>query len=93
MKNVAAYDLDPVNGGLIKYAKGQTDPFQGVAVVPALDSTAEFFTGTMLDNAPEVNLYMEYSNKTCLDNVLRLFRDCPGGDLQLGGQRIRLDNQ
>ncbi len=29
----------------------------------------------MLDNAPEVNLYMEYSNKTCLDNVLRLFRD------------------
>jgi len=29
----------------------------------------------VLDNAPEVNLYMEYSNKTCLDNVLRLFRD------------------
>ena len=29
----------------------------------------------MLDNAPEVNLYMEYSNKACLDNVLKLFRD------------------
>ena len=53
MKNVAAYDLDPVNGGLIKYAKGQTDPFLGVAMVPELDSIAEFFTGTMLDNAPD----------------------------------------
>ena len=53
MKNVAAYDLDPVNGGLIKYAKGQTDPFLGVAMVPVLDSIAEFFTGTMLDNAPD----------------------------------------
>ena len=37
--------------------------------------TAQTLTMAMLDNAPEVNLYMEYSNKTCLDNVLRLFRD------------------
>ena len=28
----------------------------------------------MLDNAPEINLYMEYSDRTCLDNVLKLFR-------------------
>ena len=45
----------------------------------ALILAAEMFLSKleyrMLDNAPEVNLYMEYSNKTCLDNVLRLFRD------------------
>lgn len=29
----------------------------------------------MLDNAPEINLYMEYTNKGCLENVLKLFRE------------------
>ena len=29
----------------------------------------------VLDNAPEVNLYMEYTNKDCLENVLKLFRE------------------
>ncbi|MDY3983974.1 MgtC/SapB family protein [Dysosmobacter sp.] len=29
----------------------------------------------MLDNAPEVNLYMEYTGKPCLENVLRLYRE------------------
>lgn len=29
----------------------------------------------MLDNAPEINLYMEYTNKNCLENVLKLFRE------------------
>ena len=29
----------------------------------------------MLDHAPEINLYMEYSNKACLEEVLRLFRE------------------
>jgi len=29
----------------------------------------------MLENAPEINLYMEYSNKSCLESVLTLFRD------------------
>lgn len=29
----------------------------------------------MLDNAPEINLFMEYSNKSCLESVLTLFRD------------------
>lgn len=29
----------------------------------------------MLENAPEINLYMEYSNKTCLETVLALFRE------------------
>ena len=45
----------------------------------ALILAAEMFLSKleyrMLDNAPEVNLYMEYSNKACLDNVLKLFRD------------------
>ena len=29
----------------------------------------------MLDNAPEINLYMEYTGKTCLEHVLRLYRE------------------
>ncbi|MGN1014402.1 MAG: MgtC/SapB family protein [Butyricicoccus sp.] len=29
----------------------------------------------MLRNAPEINLYMEYTGKSCLDSVLRLFRE------------------
>ncbi|MBQ8646673.1 MAG: MgtC/SapB family protein [Oscillospiraceae bacterium] len=29
----------------------------------------------LLDHAPEVNLYMEYRNKDCLDQVLTLFRE------------------
>lgn len=29
----------------------------------------------MLDHAPEINLYMEYTNKNCLEAVLRLFRE------------------
>ena len=43
--------------------------YEGGIFATALILAAEMF------NAPEVNLYMEYSNKTCLDNVLRLFRD------------------
>ena len=29
----------------------------------------------MLDNAPEVNLFMEYSGKPCLEKVLKLYRE------------------
>ena len=29
----------------------------------------------MLDNAPEINLYMEYADKSCLEQVLKLYRD------------------
>lgn len=29
----------------------------------------------ILDHAPEINLYMEYANKECLEEVLRLFRE------------------
>ena len=29
----------------------------------------------MLDNAPEINLYMEYTDKACLENILKLFRE------------------
>ena len=53
--------------------------YEGGICATALILAAEMFLSKleyrMLDNAPEVNLYMEYSNKTCLDNVLRLFRD------------------
>ena len=29
----------------------------------------------MLENAPEVNLYMEYTGKPCLERVLKLYRE------------------
>ena len=29
----------------------------------------------MLENAPEINLYMEYTDRTCLEKVLKLFRE------------------
>lgn len=29
----------------------------------------------VLDHVPEVNLYMEYTDKDCLENVLRLYRE------------------
>ncbi len=29
----------------------------------------------MLENAPEVNLYLEYANKPCLEDILKLFRE------------------
>lgn len=29
----------------------------------------------MLDNAPEINLYMEYADKTCLEHILKLYRE------------------
>jgi putative Mg2+ transporter-C (MgtC) family protein len=29
----------------------------------------------VLDNAPEINLYMEYTDKTCLEAVLQLYRE------------------
>ncbi len=29
----------------------------------------------VLDHVPEINLYMEYTDKTCLENVLKLYRE------------------
>lgn len=29
----------------------------------------------MLENAPEINLYMEYMDRACLENVLKLYRE------------------
>ena len=53
--------------------------YEGGICATALILAAEMFLSKleyrMLDNAPEVNLYMEYSNKSCLDNVLKLFRE------------------
>lgn len=30
----------------------------------------------MLEHVPEINVYMEYEDKTCLDDVLQLYRSC-----------------
>ena len=30
----------------------------------------------VLENVPEINLYMEYEDKHCLDDVLQLYRSC-----------------
>lgn len=30
----------------------------------------------VLDHVPEINVYMEYEDKTCLDDVLQLYRRC-----------------
>ena len=29
----------------------------------------------MMENAPEINLYVEYRDKDCLEDLLRLFRE------------------
>ena len=29
-----------------------------------------------MDHVPEINVYMEYEDKTCLDDVLQLYRSC-----------------
>jgi len=53
MKKVAAYDLDPSNGGLIKYTQVHTDPFLGAVPIRSMGSVAEFFVGKMLDGEPD----------------------------------------
>ena len=30
----------------------------------------------VLEHVPEINVYMEYEDKTCLDDVLQLYRSC-----------------
>ena len=53
--------------------------FEGGIFATILILAAEMFFSKLeyrvLDNAPEVNLYMEYTNKDCLENVLKLFRE------------------
>lgn len=53
--------------------------YEGGLFATALILMAELFFSKleyrMLENAPEVNLYMEYTNKPCLEAVLKLFRD------------------
>ena len=43
-----------------------------VILVELLLSKIEYW---MMDNAPEVNLYMEYNGRSCLEKVLRFFRE------------------
>lgn len=43
-----------------------------ILLAEMLFSKLEFY---IIDNAPEINLYMEYGNKECLERVLRLYRE------------------
>lgn len=53
--------------------------YEGAIFATALIMVAELLFSKleyrMLENAPEVNLYMEYVDKACLDNVLKLYRE------------------
>ena len=52
--------------------------YEGAVFATVMILVAELFFSKleyrMLENAPEINLYMEYSDRVCLDNVLKLFR-------------------
>ena len=52
--------------------------YEGAILATLLIIVAELFFAKMeyriLDNATEVNLYMQYSNRTCLDQVLKLLK-------------------
>ncbi len=53
--------------------------YEGGIFATLLILAAEMFFSKLeyriLDHAPEINLYMEYANKECLEEVLRLFRE------------------
>lgn len=53
--------------------------YEGALYATALILLAELLFSKleyrMLENAPEVNVYMEYANRNCLEAVLQLFRD------------------
>ena len=52
--------------------------YEGGVAVSVLVLLAELVFSRLeyriLDNVPEINLYMEYSDKDCLENVLQLLR-------------------
>lgn len=52
--------------------------YEGAIFSTAMILVAELFFSKleyrMMENAPEINLYMEYSDRVCLENVLKLFR-------------------
>ena len=52
--------------------------YEGGVIATALILVAEMFFSKMeyriLDHAPEINLYMEYRDKNCLEEVLHLYR-------------------
>lgn len=53
--------------------------FEGGIITTGLILIAELLFSRLeyhiLNNAPEINLYMEYTNRDCLDEVLKLFHD------------------
>lgn len=53
--------------------------YEGGIFVTALILLAELYFSKleyrMLENAPEINLYMEYMDRACLENVLKLYRE------------------
>lgn len=54
-RKVAVFDMDPTNGGLVKYITDR-DRFSGVVPVPPMASPSEFFGGSMLDGDPDAVL-------------------------------------
>lgn len=53
--------------------------YEGALLATALIMVAELVFSKLeyriLENAPEINLYMEYADKACLENVLKLYRE------------------
>lgn len=53
--------------------------YEGGILTTALIMAAELVFSKLeyrvLENVPEINLYMEYTGKICLENVLQLYRD------------------
>lgn len=53
--------------------------YEGGIIVTAMILISEIFFSRLefrlLDHAPEINLYMEYTNRICLENVLALFHE------------------
>ena len=53
--------------------------YEGAILTTALILLAELLISKMeywiLDSAPEINLYLEYSDKSCLEQVLTLYRE------------------
>jgi len=53
--------------------------YEGAIFATLLILTAELLFSKLeyriLENAPEINLYMEYSDKTCLEEILKLYRE------------------
>ena len=60
-----------IGAGTIIVTKRQN--VKGLTTAAGLFSRLEY---RVLEHVPEINVYMEYEDKTCLDDVLQLYRSC-----------------